>query len=48
VAELLEVYTNGFLPATRHRVIIPQEEKDRRKSRLSMVFFTTVNAEQEV
>ena len=35
----MEVYTNGLFPATRHRVVIPEEELIRRKARQSVAFF---------
>ena len=37
--DFLEIYTNGKLPATVHRVIIPPEELKRKISRQSIVFF---------
>ena len=37
--DFLEIYTNGKLPATVHRVIVPDEEIKRKVSRQSIVFF---------
>ena len=37
--DFLEIYTNGKLPATVHRVINPPEELKRKISRQSIVFF---------
>ena len=37
--DFLEVYTNGRLPATVHRVVVPKEEIRRKTSRQSIVFF---------
>ena len=37
--DMLEMFTNGSLPATLHRVIIPEEEIKKRTSRQSIVFF---------
>ena len=37
--DFLEIFTNGKLPATVHRVIIPPEELKRKTSRQSIVFF---------
>ena len=37
--DMLEMYTNGRLPATLHRVIIPEEEIKQRTTRQSIVFF---------
>ena len=37
--DFLEIYTNGKLPATVHRVVIPPEEIKRKTSRQSIVFF---------
>ena len=37
--DMLEMFTNGSLPATLHRVIIPEEEIKKRASRQSIVFF---------
>ena len=37
--DFLEIYTNGKLPATVHRVVIPPEEVKRKTSRQSIVFF---------
>ena len=36
---MLEMFTNGRLPATLHRVIIPEEEIKKRTIRQSIVFF---------
>ena len=33
VGDLMEVYTNGLFPSTRHRVIVPEEEVVRRRAR---------------
>ena len=37
--DMLEMFTNGQLPATLHRVIIPDEELKKRTIRQSIVFF---------
>ena len=37
--DMLEMFTNGRLPATLHRVIIPEEEIKQRSIRQSIVFF---------
>ena len=37
--DMLEMFTNGRLPATLHRVIIPEEEIKKRAIRQSIVFF---------
>ena len=37
--DMLEMFTNGRLPATLHRVIIPEEEIKQRTTRQSIVFF---------
>ena len=39
VGDLLEVFSNGRFPATRHRVVIPEAEIRRKKPRQSFVFF---------
>ena len=33
VGDLMEVYTNGLFPSTRHRVVVPAEEVVRRRAR---------------
>ena len=35
----MEILTNGKFPATRHRVVIPEEEVTRSKPRQSFVLF---------
>jgi isopenicillin N synthase-like dioxygenase len=45
VADLMEIYTNGVYPATRHRVVVPEEELIRRQPRQSLVFFLQPDAE---
>ena len=42
----MEIYTNGVFPATRHRVMVPEEEFSRKRARQSFVFF--VNSDDEV
>ena len=37
--DFLEIYTNGKLPATVHRVVVPEEEVKRKTCRQSIVFF---------
>lgn len=37
--DLLEIFTNGKFPATRHRVVIPEEEIRRKQPRQSFVYF---------
>ena len=37
--DMLEMFTNGRLPATLHRVIIPEEEIKKKTTRQSIVFF---------
>ena len=37
--DMLEMFTNGRLPATLHRVIIPEEEIKQKTTRQSIVFF---------
>ncbi len=39
MGDMMEALTGGLFPATRHRVVIPEEETTRRKSRQSFVFF---------
>ena len=39
VGDLMEIYTNGVFPSTRHRVVIPEEEVLRRRSRQSIAVF---------
>ena len=39
VADLLEIYSNGRFPATRHRVVIPDAEIRRKNPRQSIAFF---------
>ena len=46
--DFLEIYTNGKLPATVHRVIIPPEEIKRKISRQSIVFFVHPDHETEI
>ena len=46
MGDLLEVYTNGAYPATRHRVVIPEEEVVRRQPRQSFVLFLQPDAER--
>ena len=43
--DFLEMYTNGRLPATLHRVVIPEEEVKRKCTRQSIVFFVHPNNE---
>ena len=37
--DMLEMFTNGKLPATLHRVVIPEEELKQKTTRQSIVFF---------
>jgi len=37
--DMLEIYTSGRLPATMHRVVVPEEEIKRKTTRQSIVFF---------
>ena len=46
--DFLEIYTNGKLPATVHRVVIPPEEIKRKTSRQSIVFFVHPDHETEI
>ena len=39
VGDMLEIWTGGELRATKHRVLIPEEERLRQSDRLSFVFF---------
>ena len=39
VGDLLELMTSGRYPATRHRVVIPDEERKRKTLRQSIAFF---------
>jgi len=39
IGDLLELWTGGAFPATRHRVIIPEEERLKSVPRQSIVFF---------
>ena len=39
IGDLMETYTNGLFPATRHRVVVPVEEVRRRKARQSLAVF---------
>ena len=39
IGDLLENWSDGLFPATLHRVVIPQEEFLRKKSRQSIVYF---------
>ena len=43
VGDMLEIFTSGRLPATMHRVRVPQEEVQRKTSRQSVVFFVHLN-----
>ena len=43
--DFLEIYTNERLPATLHRVVIPEKEVKRRCTRQSIVFFVQPNNE---
>lgn len=33
VGDLLEIYSGGVFPATRHRVVVPEEERRRKTAR---------------
>ena len=46
--DMLEIYTSGRLPATMHRVIVPEEEIQRRQSRQSIVFFVHPDHDTEI
>ena len=46
--DFLEMYTNGRLPATLHRVVIPEDEIKRKSIRQSIVFFVNPNNETVV
>ena len=46
--DLLEIYTGGRLPATMHRVVIPDEEVKKKTARQSIVFFVHPNKEAAV
>merc|ERR1712106_389521 len=46
IGDLLEMWTGGLFPATRHRVIIPEEEVLKSVPRQSIVFF--VHPDNEV
>ena len=35
----MEIFTNGVFPATRHRVVVPEEEVLRHQPRQSFIFF---------
>ncbi|XP_037050744.1 UPF0676 protein C1494.01-like [Bradysia coprophila] len=37
--DLLEYWSNGYFPATKHRVLIPEMELNRKTSRQSIVYF---------
>ena len=43
--DMLEIYTGGRLPATMHRVVIPEEEVKLKTARQSIVFFVHPNKE---
>ena len=43
--DMLEIFTNGKIPAAMHRVVIPELEIKRKTSRQSIVFF--VNADDD-
>jgi len=44
--DILEAWMNGMLPATRHRVVVPEMEARRRCHRQSIAFF--VHPEDDV
>ena len=46
MGDMMEILTNGLYPATRHRVVIPEEEIIRKQPRQSFVFF--INPEDDV
>ncbi len=46
VGEQMDMITGGTFPATRHRVVVPEEEARRRTSRQSFAFF--VHADDQV
>lgn len=46
--DMLEIYTGGKLPATMHRVVIPEEEVKKKTARQSIVFFVHPNKEAPV
>ena len=39
VGDMLEIWTGGELMATKHRVLVPEEERLRQIDRLSLIFF---------
>ena len=43
LGEEMEIFTNGRFPATRHRVVVPEEEVTRRRHRQSFPFFVHVD-----
>ena len=45
MGEMMEVLTNGLYPATRHRVVVPEEELIRKQARQSFVFFVSPDIE---
>ena len=45
VGDLLELCTSGQLPATMHRVVVPEEEIKRRVKRQSIAFFVHPDSE---
>ena len=40
VGDLMEIWTGGEIVATKHRVLVPEEERIRRTERISIVFFS--------
>lgn len=47
-ADMLEIWTGGELPATKHRVLVPEDENLRKRDRLSLVFFCLPHYDQMV
>ncbi len=43
LGEEMEILTNGRYVATRHRVVVPEEETTRRRPRQSFAFFVNVD-----